>query len=481
MPSHRLLADQAFSRAAGAPLIGGNAVRLLCDAAENYPAWLDAIRHAQRWIHFECYIVHDDETGQRFADALIERAHAGVRVRLLYDWLGAIGATSRRYVSRLTRAGVEVRAYNPPRLDQPLGWLARDHRKVLAIDGAVAFVSGLCVGDEWTGNPARNLDPWRDTGVEIRGPALADVEQAFADVWATTGPPVPKAELPHPHEIAAAGDVALRVIATEPSTAGLYRVDQLVCALARMRLWITDAYFVGTPAYVQALIAAAGDGVDVRLLVPGATDLPLVQPMTRSGYRVLLDGGVRVFEWNGTMVHAKTAVADARWARVGSSNLNIQSWMGNCELDVAIEDEAFGKLMEEVYEADLRNATEIVLDPRRRVRRVPEPTPAATPSKRSGRKGAGWSRRGGTRRTAAGALRLGETLGAAITARRALGQAEALTLLYGAAILAVLGAIGLMWPRVLAWPIAIFALWMALSWLLESFRLRRRKKPSTRR
>lgn len=469
----RLLADQAFSRAAGAPLVNGNFVRLLCDAGENYPAWLDAIRHAQQWIHFECYIVHDDETGMRFADALIERAHAGVQVRLLYDWLGGLGATSGRFLKRLTRAGVEVRAYNRPRLDQPLGWLARDHRKVLAIDGQVAFVSGLCVGDEWTGDPARNLDPWRDTGVEIRGPAVADIEQAFAEVWATTGPRVPEAELPRVHEIASAGNVALRVIATQPSTAGLYRVDQLVCALARERLWITDAYFVGTPAYVQALIAAAGDGVDVRLLVPGATDLPFVQPMTRWGYRVLLDGGVRVFEWNGTMVHAKTAVADARWARVGSSNLNIQSWMGNCELDVAIEDEAFGKLMEEVYAKDLRNATEIVLDPRRRVRRVPD-AEATGQQRRGRRKAGGWSRRGGTRRTAAGALRLGQTFGAAVTARRALGQAEALTLLYGAALLGIIGGVGLKWPKVLAWPLGGFAVWMAISWLIEAIRLRRR-------
>jgi cardiolipin synthase len=467
----KLLAEQAFSRTAGAPLISGNFVRLLRDAGENYPAWLHAIRHAKRWVHFECYIIHDDETGRLFADALIERAHHGVQVRVVFDWLGAIGATSRAYVRRLRQAGIEVRPFNRPRIDRPLAWLSRDHRKVLTADGEVAFVSGLCVGDAWVGNPGRNEEPWRDTGIELRGPAVADVEQAFADVWAATGDHLPGMELPHAHEIASAGDITARVIATQPATAGLYRLDQLVCALARERLWITDAYFVGTPPYVQALIAAAADGVDVRLLVPGSTDLPLVQPMTRSGYRVLLEGGVRVFEWNGTMLHAKTAVADGRWSRVGSTNLNVQSWLGNWELDVAIEDEDFGRQMDEMYTDDLKNATEIVVDPRHRVRRA-SPAPEPRGRRKSGR----WRRRGGTRRTAAGALRLGQTFGAAVTARRALGPAEAVTLVYGAILVTLLAAIGLKWPKALAWPLAVFGLWMAASWIIEAIRVHRREQ-----
>jgi cardiolipin synthase len=465
----QLLADQAFSRAAGAPLVAGNHVRLLCDARENYPAWLDAIGSATRWVHFECYIIHDDETGGRFKEALVERARAGVAVRVLFDWLGAVGATSRRFVRDLTQAGVEVRAFNRPRVDRPLAWLSRDHRKMLGVDGEVAYVSGLCVGNAWTGNPARGEDPWRDTGVEIRGPAVVDVERAFHDVWTAAGGRLPDGVGAAAATPDAGGTVALRVIATEPASAELFRLDQLVCALARERLWITDAYYVGTPAYVQALIAAASDGVDVRLLVPGASDLPLVQPFSRAGYRTLLEGGVRVFEWNGAMVHAKTAVADGRWARVGSSNLNIQSWMGNWELDVAVEDEAFGRRMEEVYAQDLANATEVMLDPAQRVRAA---TPRAERSRRPRRR---WTSRG-SRHTAAGALRLGNTFGAAVTSRRALGPAEALSLVYGAALLALFAAVGLKWPRGLSWPLAIFALWMAASWLLEAYRLRRRRR-----
>ena len=137
------------------------------------------------------------------------------------------------------------------------------------------------------------------------------------------------------------GEVALRVVAATSGTAGLFRLDTLVAALARKTLWLTDAYYAGTSAYVQALRAAARDGVDVRLLVPGrGSDIALMQAISRAGYRPLLEAGVRVFEWNGPMLHAKTAVADARWARVGSTNLNLASWIGNRELDVVVEDEA---------------------------------------------------------------------------------------------------------------------------------------------
>ena len=136
------------------------------------------------------YIIHEDEQGRLFADALIEKAREGVRVRLLYDWMGGFGKTSRAFWNRLRAGGVEVRCYNPPRFDSPLGWVSRDHRKMIAVDRTVAFVTGLCVGQMWVGDPARHLDPWRDTGVEVRGPAVADIEDAFADAWAAAGRPL---------------------------------------------------------------------------------------------------------------------------------------------------------------------------------------------------------------------------------------------------------------------------------------------------
>ncbi|MGH9901039.1 MAG: phospholipase D-like domain-containing protein, partial [Pyrinomonadaceae bacterium] len=365
----RVLADQAFSRAAGAPLVAGNSVRLLKDAGENYPAWLEAIKSARKNINFESYIIHEDDTGREFAEALSAKAREGVKVRLIYDWMGALGAASRRFWRAMRDAGVEVACFNPPRFDSPFGWLGRDHRKMLSVDGRVAFVTGLCVGRRWVGDPERGVEPWRDTGVELRGPSIADIEQAFAQSWAAAGGgQIPEEDLPARDDIAPAGDTTLRVIASVPNTAGVYRLDHLIASIARRTLWLTDAYFVGTTAYIQALGAAAKDGVDVRLLVPGSTDIAVISALSRSGYRPLLDAGVRVFEWNGSMLHAKTAVADGRWARVGSTNLNVASWLGNWELDVAVEDEEFARGMEEMYLADLDHSTEIVLNERKRVR-----------------------------------------------------------------------------------------------------------------
>jgi len=311
----RTLAEQAFSRTAGAPLVPGNRIRLLKDARENYPAWLEAMCSATQTIHFESYIIYDDDVGRQFADVLIAKAREGVRVRLLYDWMGGVGKASSRFWRGLTAGGVEVRCFNPPRVDSPLGWLSRNHRKSISVDHRVAFVTGLCVGRMWIGEPKRGIEPWRDTGVEVRGPAVVDIVQAFAQAWAEAGIPLAADELPDYDSTPPAGDVMVRVVASMPNVAGLYRLDQLIAAVARQTLWLTDAYFVGTTSYVQTLRAAAMDGVDVRLLVPGSSDIPIFVSLSRAGYRPLLEAGVRVFEWNGSMLHAKTAVADGRWAR----------------------------------------------------------------------------------------------------------------------------------------------------------------------
>jgi cardiolipin synthase len=455
--------------------VPGNAVRLLRDAAENYPAWLEAIEAATRTIHFESYILHEDAVGRRFADALAARARAGVRVRVLYDWLGGLGKASRRFWQALREAGVEVRCFNPPRLDSPFGWVSRDHRKMLAVDGRVAYVTGLCVGRMWVGDPDRGIEPWRDTGVEVRGPAVADIEQAFAQTWALAGRPISPVELPTREGIAPAGSMRVRVVASVPSAAGLYRLDQMVAAAARRTVWITDAYYAGLPPYVQALRAAAMDGVDVRLLVPGGSDIPVLRPLSRAGYRPLLEAGVRVFEWNGSMHHAKTAVADGRWARVGSTNLNVASWLGNWELDVVVEDEPFARAVERMYLDDLARSTEVVLDAGHR----PRP-PAAEPGGRRRRRRHGEG--GSASRAAAGALRLGHAVGAAITNRRVLGPAESRILLAAGGLLLVLALVALSWPRLVTVPLAALALWSALALFLRGRALRReaRSRPAGR-
>jgi cardiolipin synthase len=463
-PPMRELADQAFSRAAGAPLIEGNSVRLLIDARENYPAWLAAIGEAERHINFESYIIHEDSAGWRFADALVAKAREGVRVRLIYDWMGGFGKTSRSFWNHLRAGGVEVRCYNPPRFDSPLGWFSRDHRKMLSVDGQVGFITGLCVGRMWEGIPEKKIEPWRDTGVEVRGKAVADIERAFAQVWAMMGEPIPEYELTSRDVLDPAGNVCLRVVASVPATAGVFRVDQLVAALARKRLWLTDAYYAGMTTYVQALRAAAQDGVDVRLLVPNGTDIPLLRPLSRAGYRPLLEAGVRVFEWNGTMLHAKTAVADGHWARVGSTNLNIASWFGNCELDAVVEDEAFAGLMEETYLQDLDNSTEVVLDAQHKIQAPNEPPHPHQMMSSGGGSGG---------RAAAGAIRLGNAIGAAFTNRRVLEPVEAHIMITTGVLLLALAIIFWFFPRVLVYPLAIVFVWIALALFYKAHKLYR--------
>ncbi|MBA3507868.1 MAG: cardiolipin synthase B [Betaproteobacteria bacterium] len=455
--------DRAYARAAGASVSDGNSVRMLLDSEENFPAWLAAINGAQRYILFESYIFANDAIGRQFIEALAEKARSGVRVHVLYDWFGS--HWSRSMWRDLVAAGANVRSFNPPSFDTPLSWLTRDHRKSIVVDGRIGFVSGLCVSAKWQGDSTRRLEAWRDTGIEILGPAVHDLEHAFGQVWtAAGGAQFEIGARPYPR----AGNVRLRVIAGVPNAAGTYRLDLLVASIAREHLWLTDAYFIATAAYTQALSAAARDGVDVRLLVPGASDVPAVSPLSRAGYRPLLEAGVRVFEWNGTMLHAKTAVADRRWARVGSTNLNLASWMANYELDVAIEDDQFAEVMADQYERDLANATEIILTPRNRVQRT-DPKGIAAADEHPGNPRRAIA--GSAGRAAAGAVSVGSALGAALTNRRKLGPAEAGLLTTMSAFTVVIALIAALWPRVLAWPIAALAIWFGVAWGIKAFSL----------
>lgn len=470
--SSRLLAERALSRAAGAPLLGGNAVELLIDGAAHYEAWLAAIRGAKQRVLLENYIIRNDAVGQAFRDALVERARAGVFVAVVVDWFGCLGQSRHTFWEPLRAAGGNVRAFNPPRLGEPLGWISRDHRKLLVVDGVHGFLSGVCISAKWLGDSSRNVPPWRDTGVALHGPAVAELEAAFAQSWMCIGSPL--TDLAAPTELAEpAGAVSLRVIASQPASASMYRLDQLIAAMARKTLWLTDAYFVGLAPYVQALIAAAHDGVDVRLLVPGNSDVPAVASMSRSGYRPLLKAGIRVFEWNGSMLHAKTAVADGQWARVGSSNLNIASWLSNREIDVAVEDANFAEQLAAQYETDLDNATEIVLAPRRHrhLHRSSEQVRSSETRPPRVRHGGG-----STSRAAVGALRAANSVSAALTDHRVLEDSAGGAFLVGTLLLAVLAVIAIFWPTWIGWPFGIVAGWFAFNMGIASWRARRSRR-----
>ena len=366
----------ALDRASAARLIPGNHVRHIPDSPAALDAMLELIARARRTIHFENYIIRSDHTGRRFATALSERARAGVSVRIVYDALGSLGTRSR-FWKGLRAAGAEVRAFRPLLTSGVFEVLSRDHRKLIVVDGREAMLGGLCIGDEWAGDPRRGQRPWRDTMVSVCGPAVAALEGSFARVWATLGPPLP----PDAFALAAepCGTTALRVIDGLPAQSRAYRAVQLLAAAAQERLWITDAYLVAPPPLYASIVDAAKSGVDVRLLLPGTSDIPVVRNFSRAGYRDLLRAGARIFEYGGPMIHAKTLLVDHEWARVGSTNLNISSLLGNYELDILAECDSLTEALAAQFRHDTAQSREIVLLERRRMpaRLMPAPGAAA--------------------------------------------------------------------------------------------------------
>jgi cardiolipin synthase len=371
---------RALDRASAARLIPGNAVRHFPDSPAALDAMLALVASARRTVHFENYIIRGDRTGRRFAAVLAERAGAGVRVRVLYDALGSI-ATRRRFWNELRRAGAEVRAFRPLLASGPFEVLSRDHRKLVVVDGREAMLGGLCIGDEWAGDPARGRLPWRDTMVSVCGPAVAALEGSFARVWASAGAPLPPDAITPTAD--RCGSSALRVIDGVPAQSRAYRTVQLLAAAAEERLWITDAYMVAPPPLYASIVDAAKSGVDVRLLLPGTSDIPIVRNLSRIGYRDLLRAGARIFEYGGPMIHAKTLVVDREWARVGSTNLNISSLLGNYELDIVAECDSLTEALAAQFRHDTAGSREIVLLERRRLParlvHAPSPPVAATP------------------------------------------------------------------------------------------------------
>jgi cardiolipin synthase len=243
---------------------------------------------------------------------------------------------------------------------------------------------------------------------------------------------------------------------------GLYRLEQLVAEVAARSLWLTDGYFVATTGYVRALGGAAQIGVDVRLLVPGSSNWPLVGTLSKAAYRPLLQAGVRVFEWNGPMLHAKTAVADGCWTRIGSSNSNLASWVSNRELDVTVKDRELAQQMEEIYLRDLQGSTEVRLSQGRRSQRQPVTTsPGPKP----------YPVRAMSGRLFSGFIGLGSTLSALLSQRRNVVPEEALVICTGGAVLVCLALLAFFVPRVIAWTIAVVALWSGIGLLMKAWRL----------
>jgi len=441
----RIGVEHAMARTSDASLREGNSLVLLENGPDTYEHWLAAIGRARRWIHLDNYIFENDEIGNKFADALSAKAREGVHVRVLHDWFGCLDVP-RSFWAGMREAGVEVQAVNPPASGPPLGAVRRDHRKLVAVDGEYASTGGVCIADGWMVRSQESGLPYRDTAVSVRGPVVADIDRAFASVWAEVVGELPGEERPDPKNIPAAGDKAVRLVIQEPRKMRTLRMLELLTAGVRERLWITDPYFLSMPILTQSLIATARDGVDVRVLTPATNNIAWIGRASRAGYRQFLEAGVRIFEYGGPMIHAKTIVADGWWSKVGSTNLNASSLFANWEIDLVAEDTDFAEQMERLFEDDISNSREIRLEGTGQNRRVsPDRHVDTTDSRaRAGVVGGG---------TGSGATfsRVGTTL-------LAKGSAPLEThehAIAAAASGALLGAslVGARFPRLLAWPL----------------------------
>jgi cardiolipin synthase A/B len=434
-----------LGRVSDAPLRDGNSIALLKNGPDTYDDWLAAIARAQRWIHLDNYIIANDEIGNRFARALSAKAREGVQVRVLHDWFGCMDVP-RSFWKGMREAGVEIKAVNPPASGQPLGVIRRDHRKLLAIDGEYASTGGVCIADGWMVRSKETGLPYRDTALSVRGPVVADINRAFTSLWGELVEELPEEERPEPGDIQAAGETSARLVIQEPRRMRTLRMLELLTAGVQERLWITDPYFLSLPILTQSLMATARDGVDVRVLTPATVDIAWIGRASRAGYRQFLEAGVRIFEYGGPMIHAKTLVADGWLCKVGSTNLNFSSLAANWEIDLVVEDDDFARQMEELFEDDISNSREVRLEgsgQRQRVR--PDRRVDTTDSgARAGVVGSG---------TGSGAAlsRVGTTLVQKGTAPLQTHEHA----IAAAASGALLGAslLGARFPRLVAWPL----------------------------
>lgn len=370
-----MIGGPAFARGlwriAAADVSSGNAVTLLHDGPATFDSMCEAMAAAEQSIVLEAYIYRSDDVGRRIGDALIEAALRGVKVRVLSDWIGMRGI-HKSYLDGLRKAGVEHRVFNTPGFKAWLGLIPRDHRKLLVVDAKVGITGGVGIGNEWMGKTKHHRGKWRDTAVRIEGPAAHDMQHAFETMWERAH----KRERRGSHRAtrraargahldpATAEPALVGIIEGEPLRLRVARALQMQAISAERSIWIANAYFVPSWSEVEALMGAARDGVDVRILVPARNDHKWVSFLTRRYYRRLLTNGVRIWEWKGAMMHAKTSVVDGRWLRVGSTDFNPLGVAINYELDAVIEDAALGAQAEAKFLADLEQSREITMKSR---------------------------------------------------------------------------------------------------------------------
>jgi cardiolipin synthase A/B len=350
----------AFRRSAealGNPMVGGNEAILLQNGDQIFPAMTRDIREAKRTVNLESYIFQPDEAGRLFANAMIAAARRGVEVRLLID---AWGSKLGNLEEPLKNAGVRVRTYRPLRLFSIYKVGKRTHRKVLVIDGRVAYTGGLGIQKEWLGN-ARNTNEWRDTQVRVEGPVVGQMQAVFSEDWTYTTGEILAGDKFYPKIPNAGNMLAQAIKASRGDSSSLAKMLYFMAIkTATASIHIANAYFLPDKQSRDALVQAVKRGVDVQVMVPGRhIDLPMVRFASWSHYGDLLEGGVKIFEYRPTMIHNKTMVVDGLYTTIGSINFDSRSMNANEEESLAVYDKNFAQRMEAMFENDKKRCEEI--------------------------------------------------------------------------------------------------------------------------
>ncbi|MFA6029103.1 MAG: phospholipase D-like domain-containing protein [Elusimicrobiota bacterium] len=354
---HRQRRDADGYCEAPAEFTAGNRLTLLMDGREAYPAMLEAIAAARHSIHLETYILRSDRTGRQFGDALAARASAGVAVRVIYDAAGSIDAEPS-WLQALRNRGIQLLEFRPlGPWHRRWGWGRRDHRKILVVDGSVAFTGGLNITDDHA-DASEGGAGWRDAHVRLEGPAAYELERLFRGTWyRETGRWFHSvSDLRH-----APGTSLVRVVANDEllHRHRIRRAYLHAIGRARTRICIANAYFIPDRGIRKALYRARKRGVDVRLLVPSLSDVPAATYASRMLFGPHLGNGLRIFAWPGPMMHAKIATVDGIWSTVGSYNMDHRSWLHNLEANIHAVDREFSSRLEASVLADMERSREI--------------------------------------------------------------------------------------------------------------------------
>ena len=365
------------------PLVLGNEVTLLQNGPDTHAAMFEAIRAAVDHINLETYIFDDGELGQKFAELLLEKQASGVLVNVLYDSVGGL-LTPQSFFDRLREGGIAVLEFNPvnPLAKNPKTWRMnhRDHRKLLVIDGRIAFIGGVNISDSYSSSPlgmpasggkrspgTDEDEGWRDTHIQLEGPVVAEFQRLFLDTWTRQAgiPPTTRHYYP---ELAVQGDEIVRAIGSRADEDASPIYMTLVSAITRAEatVHLTVAYFGPDRTLIKALTGAAQRGVKVQLVLPSYTDSAAIFHLGRSHYTKLLKAGVEIHERHGAVMHAKTAVIDGVWSTIGSSNLDLRSFLHNDEINAVVLGGEFARQMDAMFAADLDESEQILLGEWRR-------------------------------------------------------------------------------------------------------------------